>query len=72
MLWIWQPIWIILWQSLSCDGFEFVEVLLMITLKFIMKYIIESNISYTLMVDVDYTLYLKPLHMDFHCYLKTM
>ena len=54
-------------RPLPYREFEFVEYLSMITFDFIMNYDEESNISYKLMVDVDYPVYLQPLHKHLLC-----
>ena len=46
----------------SYEGFEFAEYLSISTLGFTIYYSKESNICYTLMIDVNYLLYLQPLH----------
>lgn len=54
-------------RPLPYREFEFAEYLLMITFDFIMNYDEESNISYKLMDDVDYPVYLQPLHKHLLC-----
>ena len=45
-------------QLLPYRGFEFVEY------EFIMNYNKDSDIGYILMIDVQYPVYLQPLHRD--------
>ena len=49
-------------QPLPHSRFEVVEYLLMFTFDSIMNYDKESDISYTLLVDVEYPVYFQPLH----------
>ena len=51
-------------QPLPYGQYEVVEYLLMFTFDFIMNYDKESDISYALLIDVDYPVYFKPLQRD--------
>ena len=51
-------------QLFRYEGFKFFEYLSMFTFDFVMNYNEESNIGYTLMVDVEYPVYLQPLDRD--------
>ena len=51
-------------QPVSYAGFEFVEYLPVFTPDFIMNYDKKTNADYTLMVYVDYPVFLQPLHRD--------
>ena len=54
----------------SYEGFEFAEYLSISTLGFTIYYSKESNICYTLMIDVNYLLYLQPHTKSYHFHLK--
>lgn len=47
-------------QPIPDGRYEVVEYLLMFTFDFIINYDKESDISYTLMIDVDYPVYFQP------------
>ena len=52
-------------QLFRYEGFKFFEYFSMFIFDFVMNYNEESNIGYTLMVDVEYPVYLQPLDRDF-------
>ena len=59
-----------LFRPLPYRGFEFVVYLSMFAFDFIMNYNKESDVGYTLLMnDVDYYIYLQPIHRD-SFYLK--
>ena len=56
-------VWICFISQLLLYGrFEFAAYLSVVICNFIMNYNEESNIGYTLVIDVDYPVYLQPLH----------
>lgn len=52
-------------QPFLYGGFYFFEYLSMFTFDFVMNYTEKNNIGCTLMVDVEYPVYLQPLDRDF-------
>ena len=51
-------------KNVPCGGHEYVEDIRTFTINFIINYYENSDIGYTLQIDVHYSEYLHPLHRD--------